>query len=111
MNARQKKKKVDMTKFKSFNLEETNQKVGLLESVDFIDCYNNTLVQEFYSNLKTIITDETGPFFQSMFNHGVIIAFSLETIFEVVDILYFKEIERLGEEVDLTIVCKTLTDW
>jgi hypothetical protein len=56
------KRKVDVTKYKGYALNETLKKAGLLEFVTFIYYYNETLVQEFYLNLKHTITQKGGPY-------------------------------------------------
>jgi hypothetical protein len=82
----------------------------LLAFVALIESYNETLVREFYSILSTTITQKGGPCYQSLFIRGVLTAFSPEAIAEAFYLPHNVDIEGLGEEVDLTVVCTTLTD-
>jgi hypothetical protein len=93
---------IDLTKFKDFGILEHLIDVGLVGTVDFIETYNETLVREFYSNLKPLITHTKGPFYQSIFVRGVITYFNLKPILDIFDITYHKDIEGFCEEVDLT---------
>jgi hypothetical protein len=61
--------------------------------VNFIKAYNDTIVREFYLNLKTSITNNMGPFFQCVFIRGVLFNLITKSISEIFNIPNSKDIK------------------
>jgi glycosylphosphatidylinositol transamidase (GPIT) subunit GPI8 len=90
---------VDIEKFEEFNLEEILKIVGLLDSVVNVEVYNDTLIREFYSNMKSSICDKQSQFYHFVYVCSFSVEFNLEMVAYTYAVPYYIDVDGLGDEV------------